>query len=89
MKFTISFIIVSLAATAAVASKQCYGMDGSKSNFQPCNPDQEYSACCGLTITDSLGICLDTGLCLSTYGGDAGLIWIDGKKVKLLASKGL
>lgn len=61
------------------STKSCYTQQGDPldSPYSVCDPNADYSACCALNQTDP-DICLSSGLCLSTYWGSSGSIWLNG-----------
>lgn len=68
-----------LLKTTVTTARTCYFPDGTEadSTYQPCNPDDDESACCALNKTNGApnDICLDNGLCLSQDGQYSGIMF--------------
>jgi hypothetical protein len=61
----------------AASQQQCFGLNGTPldDSFAPCNPGAKHSGCCATKRSTGADVCLDSGLCMSTRGEFAGMIW--------------
>ncbi|PHH88464.1 hypothetical protein CDD83_7501 [Cordyceps sp. RAO-2017] len=68
-----------LLAGPLQAARQCYWIDGTPSDDsqQPCNPNDEHSACCAINKNNP-DICLSSGLCYAQDSGFEGMIYSNG-----------
>ncbi|KAK2811666.1 hypothetical protein FQN50_002009 [Emmonsiellopsis sp. PD_5] len=75
------FLQAALLPKAIAAS--CYATDGTDlgtSDFQPCFPDRDHSACCSLTKSNNgIGdICTSEGLCMAQISPYTGAFFVNG-----------
>ncbi|KAL2831111.1 hypothetical protein BDW59DRAFT_140415 [Aspergillus cavernicola] len=74
-------LIIHSALLSTSLAASCYFSDGSygSSEQQPCFPDQEVSACCGLAKAtgDENDYCLTSGICLGQVAGYTGFMMLN------------
>ncbi|KAK2791222.1 hypothetical protein FQN53_006060 [Emmonsiellopsis sp. PD_33] len=77
------WLFLQAALLPKASAAKCYARDGTEqtaSEYQPCFPDQEHSACCSLSKSNNLigDICTSEGLCLAQVSPHTGAYYENG-----------